>query len=108
MNTEFLERAYWRFITPQVCGNFWYYVGSIFLNLLYKNVFISLRKACLRVIFILRWEADVSSRASRRGCSKYSQTNEEKLNGKGCDNDLSRDLWMFQFILLLHIQNQSW
>lgn len=77
----------WHFVTPKVCGSFWHYVGRIFMNLPYNSVFISLRKVCLRVIFIL-WEADVSSRDSRGGYCKYSLTNEEKLKGKDCGNDL--------------------
>lgn len=79
------RKCYWHFITPEVCGRFWYYFRIIFfLNLLYKNVFIFLRKVCLKSYFhSVRWEVDVSSRGSRRCCCKYSLTNGEKLKEEG-------------------------
>lgn len=95
------RKCNWHFITPEVCGRFWYYFRIIFfLNLLYKNVFIFLRKVCLKSYFhSVRWEVDVSNRGSRRCCCKYSLTNGEKLKEEG--------LWQWLVSWFVNVQVHS-
>lgn len=86
------RKCYWHFVTPKVCGSFWYYAGRVFLNLLYETLFIFLRS-------LNYFHSDVSGGGSRRGCCKYSLTNKENLKGER--------LWKWLISWFVNIQVHS-